>query len=314
MSLLPRGLLPPPGGLYPAIPCHTIPYHTIPYPTQLFTNTKADLGACPKIHKDHLRDEFQKVSEENPKKLEYMEDLLKIAQRLCGDLQSKIRWPKWLFTSSLEEKTLSADFFGTIDLLGCQVNLSPGITWPPDHLVTCSPVVPRRAKERLALTTELQQGSNGLSPLEQVLMVSWCATMVCCLIAMVWRGMLTTTPLQEEIEKKVQILTEKVNELVAQAEEAGTQGDIEEAQVPPPTCYLSRVTCNLPPAPATCHFSPATCHLQSSQGLLKLCDQLKEEREEMKSQIGASTPLLPSTPAPATCSISHPTLWSHPQA
>jgi len=151
------------------------PYFLVDYcPHQLFTNTKADLGACPKIHKDHLRDEFQKVSEENPKKLEYMEDLLKIAQRLCGDLQSKIR----------------------------------------------------RAKERLALTTELQQGSNGLSPLEQ-----------------------------EEIEKKVQILTEKVNELVAQAEEAGTQGDIEEAQ-----------------------------------GLLKLCDQLKEEREEMKSQIGMKKP------------------------
>merc|ERR1712130_946598 len=58
---------------------------------------------------------------------------------------------------------------------------------------------------------------------------------------------------QEEIEMKVEILTEKINGLVDKAEEAGNQGDVEEAQ-----------------------------------GILKLSDQLKEEREELKQTIGAA--------------------------
>ena len=49
---------------------------------------------------------------------------------------------------------------------------------------------------------------------------------------------------------QVEILTEKINGLVDKAEEAGNQGDVEEAQ-----------------------------------GILKLSDQLKEEREELKTQI-----------------------------
>merc|ERR1719193_1615312 len=52
---------------------------------------------------------------------------------------------------------------------------------------------------------------------------------------------------------KVEILTEKINGLVDKAEEAGNQGDVEEAQ-----------------------------------GILKLSDQLKEEREELKQTIGAA--------------------------
>ena len=56
---------------------------------------------------------------------------------------------------------------------------------------------------------------------------------------------------QEEIEEKIKILTDKINTLVDQAEQAGIQGDVEEAQ-----------------------------------GLLKLCDQLKQERDELKQQIG----------------------------
>jgi len=56
------------------------------------------------------------------------------------------------------------------------------------------------------------------------------------------------TPQQlEENEEKVTILTEKINGLVDQAEQAGNQGDVEEAQ-----------------------------------GLLKLCDQLKSERDDLK--------------------------------
>lgn len=59
---------------------------------------------------------------------------------------------------------------------------------------------------------------------------------------------------QDEIEEKIAILTDKINTLVDQAEKAGSQGDVEEAQ-----------------------------------GVLKLCDQLRNERTELKSQIVGSS-------------------------
>jgi len=79
----------------------------------------------------------------------------------------------------------------------------------------------KRSKERLALDHIERMAQFGITPQQQ-----------------------------EEIEEKVEILTEKINGLVEQAEAAGTQGDIEEAQ-----------------------------------GLLKLCDQLKSERDDLKNQI-----------------------------
>jgi len=59
---------------------------------------------------------------------------------------------------------------------------------------------------------------------------------------------------QEEIEEKIGILTEKINLLVDKAEMAGCKGDVEEAQ-----------------------------------GVLKLCDQLKAERAQLKSQLGVGS-------------------------
>ena len=80
----------------------------------------------------------------------------------------------------------------------------------------------KRAKERLLLTQMENAAANGISQQQQ-----------------------------EETEEKINILTDKINVLVDQAEQAGCQGDVEEAQ-----------------------------------GLLKLCDQLKNERDEMKQSIG----------------------------
>ena len=149
-------------------------YYLVEYcPHDLFTNTKADLGTCPKIHKNSLKADFAAVRDTHPRKVEYTEDLLKYAKRLVHDLQSKIR----------------------------------------------------RSKERLKLSRMEQEAGGGRSQEEQ-----------------------------EEIEGKVTTLTEKINQLVTQAEAAGTAGDIEEAQ-----------------------------------GFLKLCDQLKSERQELKIQIGMKT-------------------------
>jgi len=84
----------------------------------------------------------------------------------------------------------------------------------------------KRSKERLLLTQMEQAAANGVPPDKQ-----------------------------EEIEEKINILTDKINVLVDQAEQAGCKGDVEEAQ-----------------------------------GLLKLCDQFKVERDDLKTQIGLKPP------------------------
>merc|ERR1711971_113832 len=131
-------------------------------PHDLFTNTKADLGSCPKIHDEDLRKKYTE-SADSYKKTQFEDEFLRFSQRMVNDLSHKIK----------------------------------------------------RAKERLLLTQMENAAANGISP-----------------------------QMQEEIE-------EKINILVDQAETAGCQGDVEEAQ-----------------------------------GLLKLCDQLKSERDELKTSIG----------------------------
>ena len=137
-------------------------------PHDLFTNTKADLGACPKIHDDDMRREYNEAPD-GYKKQNCQDEFLRFCQKMLNDLGNKIK----------------------------------------------------RAKERLLLTQMEQAAANGITPQQQ-----------------------------EEIEEKIKILTDKINVLVDQAEQAGIQGDVEEAQ-----------------------------------GLLKLCDQLKTERDDLKSQI-----------------------------
>ena len=138
-------------------------------PHDLFTNTKADLGACPKIHDDDMKREYNEAPD-GYKKQNCQDEFLRFCQKMLNDLGNKIK----------------------------------------------------RAKERLLLTQMEQAAANGITPQQQ-----------------------------EEIEEKIKILTDKINTLVDQAEQAGIQGDVEEAQ-----------------------------------GLLKLCDQLKQERDELKQQIG----------------------------
>jgi len=140
-------------------------------PHDLFTNTKADLGACPDAHDPDIKEAYQQAKQSR-KKEDFEEEFLRFSQRLLSDVAMKIK----------------------------------------------------RSKERLLLDQREQLAANGISPAQQ-----------------------------EEIEMKVEILTEKINGLVDKAEEAGNQGDVEEAQ-----------------------------------GILKLSDQLKEEREELKQTIGAA--------------------------
>ncbi|KAI9279365.1 hypothetical protein BY458DRAFT_502863 [Sporodiniella umbellata] len=56
-------------------------------PSQLFTNTKSDLGACDKIHNDRLKDKYQKSDKS---KYPYENDFQDYLNKLISDLKRKI--------------------------------------------------------------------------------------------------------------------------------------------------------------------------------------------------------------------------------
>lgn len=148
-------------------------------PHDLFTNTKADLGACPNIHDDDMKKQFNEAKESS-RKANCEDEFLRFCQKMLNDVGLKIK----------------------------------------------------RSKERLILTQMEQAAAAGVTP-----------------------------EAQAEIDEKISVLTDKINVLVDQAEKAGCEGDVDEAQ-----------------------------------SLLKVCDELKTEREDLKGKlgIGTTTPLDPN--------------------
>ncbi len=145
-------------------------------PHDLFTNTKADMGPCGKIHDDDLKKKFQDDNE-SYKKGQYLDEFLRFCQKSLADLQSRIK----------------------------------------------------KAKERLILTQQAEEaklnaGGQGVSGGQN-----------------------------REVDEKIILLSEKISALVAEAEQAGCRGDVEEAQ-----------------------------------GLMKLCDQLREERDTLRRTVAVS--------------------------
>jgi len=145
-------------------------------PHDLFTNTKADMGPCGKIHDDDLKKKFADDNE-SYKKGQYLDEFLRFCQKSLADLQSRIK----------------------------------------------------KAKERLILTQQAEEaklnaGGQGVSGGQN-----------------------------REIDEKIILLSEKISALVAEAEQAGCRGDVEEAQ-----------------------------------GLMKLCDQLREERDTLRRTVAVS--------------------------
>ncbi|CAG7723407.1 unnamed protein product [Allacma fusca] len=132
-------------------------------PHELFVNTKADLGACPKLHDEQIR---KKYLEDAPtfKKAMFEADFIRFAEKMISDIEAKIK----------------------------------------------------RGKMRIALANGPDGGT--------------------------YAG-----PGSKNAEK-IALLTDKINSILEEAEEAGCEGDVEKAQ-----------------------------------GLMKLCDQLKDEREQLKS-------------------------------
>uniref|UniRef100_A0A8D9F7M3 Luc7-like protein 3 n=1 Tax=Cacopsylla melanoneura TaxID=428564 RepID=A0A8D9F7M3_9HEMI len=135
-------------------------------PHDLFVNTRADLGPCPKVHDDEAKVQFDKSR--SYVKSQYTDEFIKFCNNLIHDVERKIVKGRH-----------------RLSLIGQK-------TEPPSRLSTA------------------QQSKN---------------------------------------EETIDILNEKINNLVKEAERVGMEGAVEKAQ-----------------------------------GLMKLCDQLKEERESLRRQ------------------------------
>ncbi|XP_038211918.1 luc7-like protein 3 isoform X2 [Zerene cesonia] len=135
-------------------------------PHDLFVNTRADLGACPKVHDDEVKDLFDKA-DSSYKKAQYVEEFLRFCRHMINDVERKIQ----------------------------------------------------KGKQRLELMNSRPEGP----PMTQAQ--------------------------TEKNQEQVTLLSEKITALVREAEEAGTCGNVEQAQ-----------------------------------GLMKLCDRLKEEKDQLLKQ------------------------------
>eukprot|EP00096_Caligus_rogercresseyi_P002233 TRINITY_DN14307_c0_g1_i1.p1 TRINITY_DN14307_c0_g1~~TRINITY_DN14307_c0_g1_i1.p1 ORF type:complete len:350 (-),score=137.04 TRINITY_DN14307_c0_g1_i1:834-1883(-) len=63
-------------------------------PHELFTNTKADLGPCSKLHDEELKAQFLSASPEHYKKAQYVDDFLRFCARMLHELASRIKKAK----------------------------------------------------------------------------------------------------------------------------------------------------------------------------------------------------------------------------
>lgn len=57
-------------------------------PHDLFVNTRADLGVCPKVHDDEVKELFEKA-EMSYKKSQYVEEFLRFCRHMINDVESK---------------------------------------------------------------------------------------------------------------------------------------------------------------------------------------------------------------------------------
>lgn len=133
-------------------------------PHDLFVNTRADLGACAKVHDEEIRKLFEQAK--GHRKIHYQEEFIRFCSSMVNEVERKIQ----------------------------------------------------KGKQRLALSGKAEMPS--------------------------------LTPVQtQRNQEQINLLNERINGLVEEAEQAGTDGNVEQAQ-----------------------------------GLMKLCDQLKEERDALKKQ------------------------------
>ncbi|KAF5284360.1 hypothetical protein FQR65_LT13577 [Abscondita terminalis] len=133
-------------------------------PHDLFVNTKADLGSCPKVHDEEVRKLFEKAK--GHRKIQYQEEFVRFCSNMVNEVERRIQ----------------------------------------------------KGRQRLALNNK--------------------------------QDLIPSNPAQiQRNQEQINILNERINGLEKEAEQAGNEGNVEQAQ-----------------------------------GLMKLCDQLKEERDILKKQ------------------------------
>ncbi|CEM37946.1 unnamed protein product [Vitrella brassicaformis CCMP3155] len=78
-------------------------------PHELFPNTKSDLGPCPNIHSDALREAFLADPEHDALQAQYEEDFAKVLQELVDQVEAKIKKGNQRIVAPIPEATLPED-------------------------------------------------------------------------------------------------------------------------------------------------------------------------------------------------------------
>lgn len=73
-------------------------------PHDLFVNTRADLGVCPKVHDDEVKDLFEKA-DYSYKKSQYVEEFLRFCRHMINDVESKYIFNAVYMIHGLQYKT-----------------------------------------------------------------------------------------------------------------------------------------------------------------------------------------------------------------
>lgn len=74
-------------------------------PHDLFVNTRADLGACPKVHDDEVKELFEKA-ESSYKKAQYVEEFLRFCRHMINDVEREYKQSYGIFHIYMMTTTL----------------------------------------------------------------------------------------------------------------------------------------------------------------------------------------------------------------
>merc|ERR1712055_201685 len=79
-------------------------YFLVKYcPYELFTNTRADMGTCEKLHDDDLKAEFTSLPQH--RKVAFEDELIKFCEDMLGDVERRIRKGKQGLALTQQEKS-----------------------------------------------------------------------------------------------------------------------------------------------------------------------------------------------------------------
>ena len=81
-------------------------YTSVFCPHDLFTNTKADLGVCGKVHDDMVREKYQKDASAVTRE-QFEDDFIRYARQILGEVDKRIVKGKQRLQTQFPEKVSS---------------------------------------------------------------------------------------------------------------------------------------------------------------------------------------------------------------